>query len=79
MKVDVLGVVGEQKGSVAHLAVRTSQEVMDQRINELFFISFTQDEADKTKWQIAPDMQRPVTEPLAKEGAAAPAPDAAKK
>lgn len=74
LKVDVLGVIGEQDGKVAHLAVRTSQEVMDQRINELFFISFTQDDADKTKWQIAPDMQRPVTEPVAKEGAAAPAP-----
>ena len=74
LKVDVLGVIGEQDGKVAHLAVRTSQEVMDQRINELFFISFTQDDADKAKWQIAPDMQRPVTEPLAKEAAAAPAP-----
>lgn len=71
LKVDVLGVIGEQDGKVAHLAVRTSQEVMDQRINELFFISFTQDDADKAKWQIAPDMQRPVTEPVAKEGAAA--------
>jgi hypothetical protein len=74
LKVDVLGVIGEQDGKVAHLAVRTSQEVMDQRINELFFISFTQDDADKAKWQIAPDMQRPVTEPLAKDGAAPPAP-----
>jgi hypothetical protein len=73
LKVDVLGVVGEQNGAVAHLAVRTSQEVMDQRINELFFISFTQDTADKSKWQIAPDMQRPVTEPVNKDGAAAPA------
>lgn len=72
LKVEVLGVVGEKEGTVAHLAVRTSQEVQDQRINELFFISFTQDETDKTKWQIAPDMQRPVTEAIAsKEGAAA--------
>lgn len=77
LKVDVLGVIGEQGGKVAHLAVRTSQEVMDQRINELFFISFTQEDTDKTLWQIAPDMQRPVTEPVAKDGTTtAPAPAA---
>lgn len=73
LKIDVLGVIGEQGGKVAHLAVRTSQDVIDQRINELFFISFIQDEADATKWLIAPDMQRPVTEPLS---GAAPAPAA---
>ncbi len=64
LKITVLGIVGEENGTVAHLVVRTSQEVIDQRINELFFISFVQDESDKTKWLIAPDMQRPVTEPL---------------
>lgn len=64
LKIDVLGVIGEQDGKVAHLAVRTSQEVMDQRINELFFISFTQDEKDSKVWLIAPDMQRPATESL---------------
>ena len=74
LKIEVLGVIGEQGGKVAHLAVRTSQDVIDQRINELFFISFIQDEKDPTKWLIAPDMQRPVTEPLG--GAAAPASDA---
>ncbi len=74
LKIDVLGVIGEAGGKVAHLAVRTSQDVIDQRINELFFISFIQDEADATKWLIAPDMQRPVTEPLSGGGAAAPAP-----
>lgn len=74
LKIDVLGVIGEQGGKVAHLAVRTSQDVIDQRINELFFISFIQDETDATKWLIAPDMQRPLTEPLG--GSAAPAPAA---
>ena len=77
LKVNVLGVVGEQDNKIIHLVVRTSQEVIDQRIDEIFFISFTQDDTDPTKWVIAPDIQRPVTEPLktpAKPAAAAPAP-----
>lgn len=86
LKINVLGVVGEQNDTIAHLVVRTSQEVLDQRINELFFISFVQDEKDSKKWLIAPDMQRPVTEPLSPEtgekkdaAPAAPTGDAAKK
>ena len=62
LKINVLGVIGEP--GIAHLAVRTSQEVMDQRIDELFFISFVQDKDDPNKWLIAPDMSRPVTTPL---------------
>ena len=74
LKVDVLGVVGEANDTIAHLVVRTSQEVVDQRIIELVFISFVQDEKDKTKWLISPDMQRPATIPLkpADDKAAAP-------
>jgi len=64
LKINVLGVIGEQNNSIAHLAVRTSQEVMDQRIDELFFISFVQDKENKGRWLIAPDMSRPVTTPL---------------
>lgn len=82
LKITVLGVIGEQDGKVAHLAVRTSQDVVDQRINELFFISFMQDEKDSSLWQIVPDMQRPVTEELkpsaekkADDAKAAPAPE----
>lgn len=72
LKINVLGVIGEP--GIAHLAVRTSQEVMDQRIDELFFISFIQDKDDSKKWLIAPDMSRPVTTPLkpAEGDAAAP-------
>ena len=66
LKINVLGVIGET--GIAHLAVRTSQEVMDQRIDELFFISFVQDKEDEKKWLIAPDMSRPVTTPLKGEG-----------
>lgn len=62
LKINVLGAIGEP--GIAHLAVRTSQEVMDQRIDELFFISFIQDKDDTSKWLIAPDMSRPVTTPL---------------
>ena len=74
LKINVLGAIGEE--GIAHLAVRTSQEVMDQRIDELFFISFVQEKDDLTKWLIAPDMSRPVTTPLkgAEGDAAAPAP-----
>ena len=70
-----LGKIGDAQGVIDTwgFAVRTSQDVIDQRINELFFISFMQDEADATKWLIAPDMKRLVTEPLS--GAAAPAPE----
>ena len=76
LKINVLGVIGEP--GIAHLAVRTSQEVMDQKIDELFFISFIQDKDDSTKWLIAPDMSRPVTTPLkGPEGDAAPAADKA--
>jgi hypothetical protein len=80
LKVDVLGVVGEANDTIAHLVVRTSQEVVDQRIIELVFISFVQDEKDKTKWLISPDMQRPTTISLkGDDKAAPPAADAAAK
>ncbi|MBL9115726.1 MAG: hypothetical protein JNJ83_12025 [Verrucomicrobiaceae bacterium] len=79
LKVNVLGVILEQKGSIAHLAVRTSQAVLDKQIEELIFISFQQDEADKTKWFIVPDMQMPVTTLLPGAEGAAPAPQEAPK
>ena len=78
LKINVLGAIGEE--GIAHLAVRTSQEVLDQRIDELFFISFVQEKADPKVWLIAPDMSRPVTTPLkTAEGEAAPAPAKDKK
>ena len=79
LKVNVLGVILEQKGAIAHLAVRTSQAVLDKQIEELIFISFQQDEADKTKWFIVPDMQMPVTTPLPGAEGAAAAPSEAPK
>ena len=72
LKVNVLGVIGEKAkdNKVVHLAVRTSQSVLDKTIDELIFISFQQDEKDSKKWFIVPDMQAPVTtEKAATEGA----------
>ena len=68
LQVNVLGVILEKEGTIAHLAVRTSQNVLDKKIDELIFISYQQDEADKSKWYIVPDMQVPVTTPLNAEG-----------
>ncbi len=73
LKVTVLGIILEQKDTIAHLAVRTSQDVLEKRIDELIFISFAQDQADKKKWYIVPDMQLPVTSPIPVPTEAAPA------
>jgi hypothetical protein len=80
LKVVVLGVIGEQNDTVVHLAVRTSQSVLDKSIEELIFISFRQNPEDKANWMIVPDMQVAVTRPLADStvapAAATPAPAA---
>jgi len=70
LKVTVLGIIGENKDTIAHLAVRTSQQVLDQQIDELIFLSFEQDPANAKKWYIVPDMQLPVNTPLAEKGKA---------
>lgn len=69
LKVTVLGIIGENKDTIAHLAVRTSQQVLDQQIDELIFLSFEQDAADSKKWYIVPDMQLPVNTPIAEKEA----------
>jgi hypothetical protein len=69
LKVNVLGIIGENKDTMAHLAVRTSQQVMDQQIDELIFLSFEQDPTDSKKWYIVPDMQLPVNTPIAEKAA----------
>ncbi len=70
LKVNVLGIIGENKDTIAHLAVRTSQQVLDQQIDELIFLSFEQDPTDPKKWYIVPDMQLPVNTPLAEKAKA---------
>ncbi|MCB1208782.1 MAG: hypothetical protein KDK97_05625 [Verrucomicrobiales bacterium] len=79
LKVDVLGVCGEEEGKIVHIVVRTSQETMTDRIEELFLISLVQDKDNAKKWFIVPEMMRPTKVPLADAAAdSAPAPAPAK-
>lgn len=65
LKIDVLGIVEEKDKGFIHATVRTSQETLTDRIEELFLISFVQDEDDKSKWLIWPEMKdRPIITPL---------------
>jgi hypothetical protein len=65
LKIDVLGLVEEKEKNYVHATVRTSQETLSDRIEELFLISFVK-EGDK--WLIWPEMKdRPIITPL--EGA----------
>ncbi|MCW0217349.1 MAG: hypothetical protein OJI67_03405 [Prosthecobacter sp.] len=62
LKVDVLGLVEEKDKNYVHATVRTSQETLTDRIEELFLISFVK-EGDK--WLIWPEMKdRPIITPL---------------
>ena len=65
LKIDVLGIVEEKDKGFVHATVRTSQETLTDRIEELFLISFVQDKDDKGKWMIWPEMKdRPIVTPL---------------
>jgi hypothetical protein len=62
LKIDVLGLVEEKDKQYIHATVRTSQETLTDRIEELFLISFVK-EGDK--WVIWPEMKdRPIITPL---------------
>lgn len=62
LKIDVLGLVEEKEKGYVHATVRTSQETLTDRIEELFLISFVK-EGDK--WLIWPEMKdRPIITPL---------------
>lgn len=62
LKIDVLGLVEEKDKGYIHATVRTSQETLTDRIEELFLISFVK-EGDK--WLIWPEMKdRPIITPL---------------
>lgn len=62
LKIDVLGLVEEKDKNYVHATVRTSQETLTDRIEELFLISFVK-EGDK--WVIWPEMKdRPIITPL---------------
>lgn len=71
LKIDVLGLVEEKDKGYVHATVRTSQETLTDRIEELFLISFVQDKNDKDKWLIWPEMKdRPIITPLNEQAAA---------
>lgn len=65
LKVNVLGLVEEKDKGYVHVTVRTSQETLTDRIEELFLISFIPDPANPKNWLISPEMKdRPVITPL---------------
>jgi hypothetical protein len=72
LKIEILGVCSEPDKKYVHVTVRTSQETLTDKIEELFLISFVPDPKNAKGWLISPEMKdRPVITPLAgKEGAA---------
>ena len=65
LKIDVLGMVEEKDKGYVHATVRTSQETLTDKIEELFLISFVPDPANPKSYLISPEMKdRPVITPL---------------
>ncbi len=65
LKIDVLSLVEEKDKGYVHATVRTSQETLTDRIEELFLISFVLKEGSKTEWLIWPELKdRPIITPL---------------
>jgi glutamate synthase domain-containing protein 2 len=65
LKITVLGLVEEKDKGYIHATVRTSQETLTDKIEELFLISFVQDPANPKSYLISPEMKdRPVITPL---------------
>lgn len=68
LKIDVLCLVEEKDKGYVHATVRTSQETLTDRIEELFLISFVLKDGSKSEWLIWPELKdRPIITPL--EGA----------
>jgi hypothetical protein len=65
LKINILGLVSEEDGKIVHALVRTKQDTMELSIEELLLISLTQDRVDTKKWHVVPDMQQPITTPIA--------------
>ncbi len=62
LKIEVLGLVEEKDKGYVHATVRTSQETLTDRIEELFLISFVK---QGDGWTISPEMKdRPLITPL---------------
>jgi len=65
LKITVLGLVDEKDKGYVHATVRTSQETLTDKIEELFLISFVTDPANPKNFLISPEMKdRPVITPL---------------
>lgn len=65
LKITVLGLVQEKDKGYVHATVRTSQETLTDKIEELFLISFVPDPANPKSYLISPEMKdRPVITPL---------------
>ena len=64
LKINVISLGGEDENRVIHAVVRTSQETLESKIEELFLISMVQDKDNSKAWLIVPDMMRPITTPL---------------
>jgi hypothetical protein len=65
LKITVLGLVQEKDKGYVHATVRTSQETLTDKIEELFLISFVPDPANPKGYLISPEMKdRPVITPL---------------
>jgi hypothetical protein len=64
--INILGIISEQEGKVAHAIVRTKQDTTEASIEELLIISMSQDKDNAKKWLVVPDMQQPITTPLKK-------------
>lgn len=62
--IQVIGLAGEDGDRIVHAVVRTSQETLKEKIQELFLISLERVEGDPKRWLIVPDMMRPVSERL---------------
>ena len=67
LKINVISLGGEDENRVIHAVVRTSQETLESKIEELFLISMVQDKDNPKVWLIVPDMMRPITTPLKTE------------
>ncbi|MBE7498589.1 MAG: hypothetical protein HS117_26925 [Verrucomicrobiaceae bacterium] len=65
LKINILSVCNEPEKNYVHVTVRTSQETLTDKIEELFLISFVPNPKQSKSWLIAPEMKdRPVITPL---------------
>ena len=65
LKIEILSVASEKDKGYVHVVVRTSQETLTDKIEELFLISFVPNPKNPKGWLISPEMKdRPTITPL---------------